>query len=423
MYSSLRKPIKPPSGPEVIAMVASMKPISGPEVIAMAAKAIQVEVVGQGTFGVSVRYVMRAEDSTLLSAHTALPVTSIVKKIIPCYYKPDDLNGPITNIEESRKIVVGRQTFEKRYQLIDDCISEFMVHDLAFRKGHEKGMQFVPMPLHIEITPDDPNDTIFAYTQSRSGGGNSMSSGVLVELRTALVNIYMEYIPPTRPLTIQDIPRMRSTFLEFTKLGFIHGDMTANNFMIHPGGQYGPFFILLDFGSSLVWKTDLAVRTEELQHLLHDHFGNFELALQSNKGIQYAWLANVISAKIISYNGCFSKMFERADGNTGYSLYQYMLTGQFGSYDDTIDCNGNNIERIDFDELFRRDLDTQPENHTISLAKNITFDAVPGAWLTKINDVKNVNSEGRFVLPASLKKGGRRRKRTRSKYRRPPRRP
>lgn len=37
---------------------------------------------------------------------------------------------------------------------------------------------------------------------------------------------------------------MRDTFLEYTKLGFFHGDMNPSNFLIHPFG----FVVLLISG-------------------------------------------------------------------------------------------------------------------------------------------------------------------------------
>jgi len=359
--------------------------------------------VGEGTFGYTARYEIPV-GSTLISAHTSHVVTDILVKIQPYYKQPVGVGTKLdlgdTDIDD-----LGHK-FIKGYQLYDDCMSEYAVQQLAFQAGCAKEIQLVPMPLCFEVVPRKPTRVLV-----------EKSEGVFdyVNLETGLFKIYMEYVHPPRPLTDADIPLMRDTFLEFTKLGFIHGDMNNNNFLAHPSG----FVILIDFGSTLVWKSDYsAVKTDQLTKILQDYFGNFEAALETPKGIQYAWLANLLCADILSYNGCYQRGREKP-----YSLYHYLMDGRISKYDRSVKCRGETISDINFGGLFGRNLEIAPSNHGILYDKSIKFDPIPVESLALVNPTKLIVTNNNLSLfpklPDKFKiiRGGRSRKNKRYRKR------
>lgn len=155
-----------------------------------------------------------------------------------------------------------------------------------------------------------------------------------------------------------------------------------------------------------MWKSDSPVKTDQLAEIVQDYFGNFEAALGGYKGIQYAWLANLLCCEKLSRNGCYNATYKKPTDpwwRSGYSLYHYLMSGAFSTYDKSVFCDGEEIFTIRFKMLFSRDIDIKKQENKLQVG-HLKFDPIPVESLAFVNPPKLIVSPlKRWTIPAELR--------------------
>lgn len=324
----------------------------------------------KGSNGYTTKHTLRTT-TTLRNAYTGAPIKHLLVKHIPYFV---DRKPPMKQINMD----VHGHEITLNFQSIHDVASEYQRHVNIFWDALARyNQQMAPMPLHIIF------DRTSKYT------------------RTGMATIVMEYIEKQRDIEDRDIPFLRGLLVQLTKLGYLHGDFSENNFIWHEQG----FVVFIDFGYTVTIN-------DKVMELLQQYFGDWGRALQSDKAFQYVYLANMLLPNIISRNGCF-------DRKTSYSLYQYMTTGALSTFDPDFKCVGNSIARIDFDHFFNSSyqVDYFQNRAPDTIVKpplrrfKITNEINPSLPLTIYIPYKyTISHSGRLSGPSSSRRGGTRRK-------------